>query len=127
LSLTAMTASLTPALALEFITALSADIRAAIVLGAGGERLAGPPALAAAARALPEAPPHLEGATADGAVFAARDERHTIVVVTGPFALPRVTRLDLETALFALGGQTSPTGPPERLEDPLVSAVLRAV
>ncbi|MDA0165455.1 hypothetical protein OM076_34620 [Solirubrobacter ginsenosidimutans] len=121
-----MTASLTPALALEFITALSADIRAGIVLGAGGEHLAGPAALAEAARALPDAP-HLEGGTARGAVFAARDERHTIVVVTGPFALPRVTRLDLETALSALGGQTSPTGPPQRLDDPLVSAVLRAV
>jgi hypothetical protein len=122
-----MTASLTPALALEFITALSADIRAAIVLDAGGERLAGPPELARAARALPEAPGQLEGATAAGAVFAARDERHTIVVVTGPFALPRVTHLDLRTALCALGGQTPPTGPPERLEDPLVGAVLRAV
>lgn len=121
-----MTASLTPALALDFLTALSADIRAAIVLGAGGERLAGSPALADAARALPDAP-RLHGATADGAVFAARDERHTIVVVTGPFALPGVTRLDLETALLALGGQTPPTGPRERLEAPLVSAVLGAV
>ena len=122
-----MTASLTPALALDFLTALSADIRAAIVLDAGGEHLAGPPELADAIRALPEAPRRLEGSTAGGAVFAARDERHTIVVVTGPFALPRVTHLDLQTALCALGGQTPPTGPPERLEDPLVSAVLRAV
>jgi hypothetical protein len=121
-----MTASLTPALALDFITALSADIRAAIVLDAGGERLAGPPELAELARGLPDAS-RLEGATAGGAVFAARDERHTIVVVTGPFALPRVTHLDLRTALSALGGQTPPTGPPERLEDPVVSAVLRAL
>jgi hypothetical protein len=121
-----MTASLTPALALEFITALSADIRAAIVLGAGGEHLAGRPELADAARALPHAR-QLEGTTAEGAVFAARDERHTIVVVTGPFALPRVTRLDLKTALSALGGQTPPIGPPERLEAPFVSALLRAL
>ncbi len=47
-----MTASLTPALALDFITALSADIRAAAVLDARGDPLAGPPALAEAARAL---------------------------------------------------------------------------
>jgi hypothetical protein len=121
-----MTASLTPALALEFITALSADIRAAIVLDDTGEHLAGPRALAEAARALPDTP-QLEGVTADGGVFAARDERHTIVVVTGPFALPRVTRHDLRTALSALGGQTPPIGPPERLADALVSAVLRAL
>ena len=47
-----MTASLTPALALDFITALSADIRAAVVFDAAGEHLAGPERLAAAARAL---------------------------------------------------------------------------
>ena len=120
-----MTASLTPALALEFITALSADIRAAVVLGADGEHLAGAPELADAARALPDAP-RLEGSTVAGAVFAARDERHTILIVTGPFALPRVAHLDLRTALSALGGQTPPTGPPERLEAPVVEAVLRA-
>jgi len=37
-----MTASLTPALALDYITALSADIRAAVVLDAAGAHLAGP-------------------------------------------------------------------------------------
>jgi hypothetical protein len=120
-----MTASLTPALALEFITALSADVRAAVVLDRHGERLAGPEALATAARALPEAP-QLEGATADGGVYAARDEQHAIVVVTGPFALSKLTRHDLRTALSALGGQTPPNDPPARLPEAAVDALLSA-
>lgn len=121
-----MTASLTPALALDFITALSADIRAAAVLDAAGEHLAGRRELAEAVRAFPDAP-QLEGLTPAGGVFAARDERHTIVVVTGPFALSRLTRHDLRTALSALGGQTPPAGPPRRLADPLVSGALHLV
>ena len=121
-----MTASLTPTLALDYITALSADIRAAVVLDAAGARLAGPVELARAAAALPRAP-RVEGETERGAVYAARDERHAIVVVTGPFALARVTRHDLQTALAALGGQMPPTGPPERLPDDLVSALLSVV
>ena len=120
-----MTASLTPALALDFITALSADIRAAVVLDATGARLAGSRSLADAARALPEVG-QAEGVTSGGGVYSARDERHVIVVVTGPFALPRLTRHDLKTALSALGGQTSPIDPPQGLPDPLVNALLRA-
>jgi hypothetical protein len=121
-----MTASLTPALALDFVTALSADIRAAVVLDAAGAHLAGPRSLADAARALPDAP-QAEGIASGGAVYAVRDERHTIVVVTGSFALPRLTRHDLRTALTALGGQTAPIDPPRRLPDPLVHALLRAL
>ena len=123
-----MTASLTPALALDFITALSADIRAAVVFDAAGVHLAGPPALAAAASQLVgQGPGEFEGSGARGKAFVARDERHVIVVVTGPFALPRVTRHDLRTALSALGGQKQPIGPPGRLDEPLVSALLSAV
>ena len=121
-----MTASLTPTLALDYITALSADIRAAVVLDAAGNHLAGPVELASVAATLPRAP-RLEGGTEAGAVYAARDERHAIVVVTGPFALARVTRHDLQTALAALGGQMPPTGPPERLPDDVVSALLSVV
>jgi hypothetical protein len=121
-----MTASLTPGQALDYLTALSADVRAAVVLDAAGARLAGAAALADAAAALPSAP-RLEGATEAGAVYAARDERHAIVVVTGPFALARVTRLDLGTALSALGGQMPPIGTPERLPDTVVGAVLGAI
>lgn len=90
-----MTAALTPMLALDFITALSADIRAAVVLDAHGAHLAGPQSLADAARALPDDVGQFEGVTNGGGVYSARDERHVIVVVTGPFALPRLTRHDL--------------------------------
>jgi hypothetical protein len=123
-----MTASLTPALALDFVTALSADIRAAAVLDAAGERLAGPARLAEAARPLAADPAwrELEGQDARGKVFAARDDRHVIVVGTGPFALGRVTRHDLRTALSALGGQIVPAGAPGRLEEGVVGALLDA-
>jgi hypothetical protein len=120
-----MTAALTPALALDLVTALSADIRAAVVLDAQGTLLAGPAALAAPARRLPDAP-QLEGTTKNGGVYAARDERHAIVVVTGPLALPRLTRHDLKTALSALGGQTPPDDPPTRLPEAAVDALLSA-
>jgi hypothetical protein len=120
-----MTAALTPTLALAFVTALSADIRAAVVLDSDGERLAGPEPLARAARSLPDAP-QLEGTASTGGVYAASDERHTIVVVTGPFALPNLTRHDLRTALSALGGQTPPNDPPTRLPAAAVSALVNA-
>ena len=158
-----MTASLTPTLAIDFITALSADIRAAAVLDASGAPLAGPAGLAQAARALVVAGGvvaggqvaggddaggaggdaaagagegsaagtggdaswgELEGEDARGKVFVARDERHVIVVVTGPFALARVTRHDLRTAL---GGQNAPIGPPGRLGEARTGALLSAV
>jgi hypothetical protein len=136
-----MTASLTPALAVDFVTALSADIRAAAVLDARGDPLAGPAGLAEAARALAGATRgarggdaaavggagFLEGAEARGKVFVARDERHVIVVVTGPFALARVTRHDLSTALSALGGQNAPIGAPGRLDEARTSALLSAL
>src|SRR4051812_8182367 len=123
-----MTASLTPALALEFISALSADIRAAVVFDAAGVHLAGPPELAAAAAVLAgQAPGELEASSERGKAFVARDERHTVVAVTGPFALPRVTRHDLRTALSALGGQKQAIGPPGRLDGPLGDALLSAV
>ena len=83
-----MTASLTPALALDYITALSADIRAAVVLDAAGEHLAGPAELARAARDAPARRPASRAETERGAVFAARDERHAIVVVDRPVRAP---------------------------------------
>jgi hypothetical protein len=139
-----MTASLTPSLALDFITALSADIRAAVVLDASGAHFAGPVRLAEAARGLAadgraaastgrqpgagdDSWGELEGEDARGKVFIARDERHTIVVVTGPFALARVTRHDLRSALSALGGQNGPTGPVGRLDEAWTRALLSAV
>ena len=154
-----MTAALTPALALDYLHALSADLRAAVVLDARGECLAGPPALGEAARVVlvdyprgargdsgraqpaPEAvgetvpgaqaesapgPTLFEGVTEAGSVFAARDDRHTIVAVTGPHALSRLSRHDVRSALAALGGVNAVDGPPTRLSPPAVSALLGA-
>lgn len=47
-----MTASLTPDLALRYLDLLAFDLRGAVVLGAGGERLAGAEALAGPVRDL---------------------------------------------------------------------------
>lgn len=127
-----MTATLTPALALDYLHALSADLRAAVVLDARGNRLAGPPALGEAARAVlaggetGPGPVLLEGATEAGAVFAACDDRHAIVAVTGPHALARLSRHDLSSALVALGGVNPVDGTPRRLSHAAVSALLSA-
>jgi len=120
-----MTQALPPALALAYVRELSADVIDGVVLGAGGAALAGNPALAAPANAL--LAHGSEGATARGRAFAARDGSHAIVVVTGPFALPRVIRRDLRTALGALGGERAPEAPPEPVGDALVEALLAAV
>lgn len=99
-----MTAALTPALALAYLRELSADIRAAIVLDAVGEMLAGEAALAAPARALLAEAPVVRGLTVSGGAFGARDDRHGVVVATGPLALPNVVAHDLRSVLAALGG-----------------------
>jgi hypothetical protein len=125
-----MTAALTPSLALDFLAALSADIRAAVVLDHDGALRAGPDHLAAPARALLAAAPdanQLEGATPGGAAYAARDSRHAIVVVTGRFALPRLTRHDLRTALSALGGESPSNEASAPAPTPLVNALIEAV
>ena len=126
-----MPAALTSAVALGYLRELSADITAAVLLDAAGERLAGPPALhAAAAELLAHAPPgpaELEGRTPAGAVFAARDEHHQLVVTTGRFALPRLTRHDLVTTLAALSGRAAAPRRTAPIEAPphLVAALLR--
>jgi hypothetical protein len=124
-----MTAALTPSLALDFVTALSVDIRAAVVLDHDGALRAGPEHLAAPARALLATAPHarqLEGATAEGGAYAARDSRHALVVVTGRFALPRLTRHDLSTALSALGGESTTDEAPAPVPAALVNALIEA-
>jgi hypothetical protein len=108
-----MTVALSPALALDYLRELSADFRAGIVLDARGERLAGPEALLAPARALLDADPdaiEITGRTADGHAYAVRGARHTVVVATGPFALPRVVLHDLRTVLGALGPDAASPG-----------------
>jgi hypothetical protein len=105
-----MTPALTPARALDYLRELSADIRAGAVLGADGALLAGPESLGAPARDLLEAAEDaadVHVATADGAVFLARDDRHAIVLACGRFALPSLARYDLRMVLADLGDDGS--------------------
>ena len=100
---------LTPQLALDYLRELSADIRAGVVLGPDGALLAGPDAMADPARDMLEAAGdagELQVTTADGAVYAARDDRHAIAVVVGRFALPSLIRYDLRLVLGDLAGAT---------------------
>jgi hypothetical protein len=120
-----MTTALTPALALDYVRELSADIVAGVVLDASGQRVAGDEHLAEASRALPDAA-LIHAKTERGQVFAARDDTYSIVVVTGPFALARVTRHDLLTALSALGGQPRPNGAETTLPEAVTRALLSA-
>jgi hypothetical protein len=102
-----MTPALTPPLALEYLHELSADIEAGVVLDAAGALLAGDEELAGAASDLIAAAgdaTDIHVTTADGAVFAARDDRHAIVVACGRFALPSLARYDLRMVLADLGG-----------------------
>ena len=100
--------NLTPKLALGYLRELSADIRAGVVLDPAGALLAGPDGLAEAARDLLAAAGDAREAhvtTTDGAVFTARSPSHTVVVVTGRFALPSLIRYDLKLVLGDLAGE----------------------
>jgi hypothetical protein len=99
--------TLTPALALDYLRELSADIRAGVVLDRGGALLAGPEELAAPARDLLAAAGdavEIQVATADGTVFAARSDRYALAVVCGRFPLPSLIRYDLKLVLADLAG-----------------------
>jgi hypothetical protein len=116
-----MPPALTPALALEYVHELSADVRAAVVLDAAGALLAGPAELAGPARALLEAADgaaELEDGSADGVVCAVRTQAHAAVAVCGRFAIGGVVRQDLRAALAALEGRPAATGP---AAEPVVS------
>jgi hypothetical protein len=105
-----MTPALTPAVALDYLRELSADIRAGVVLAADGELLAGADDLVGPARDLVAAAGDavdLHVTTADGAVFAARDAHHAIVVACGRFALPSLARYDLRMVLADLAGEAA--------------------
>jgi hypothetical protein len=102
-----MTAALTPALALAYLSELSADIRAAIVVDAEGEPLAGDARIARAARDLLAEAPLVRALTERGGAFGARDDLHGVVVATGPLALSKLTLHDLQSVLAALGGTPS--------------------
>jgi hypothetical protein len=97
--------ALTLPLALEYLRELSADIRAGVVLDPAGGLLAGPEELAGPARDLLAAAgdaAEVQVAIADGTVFAARSQLHTVVVVCGRFALPSLIRYDLKLVLSDL-------------------------
>jgi hypothetical protein len=103
-----MPPALTPALALDYVRELSADVRAAIVLDGAGRLLAGPPQLAASARALLAAAgdaAELEAAGAGGVVCAVRSPEHAAIAVCGRFAIAGVVRQDLRAAIAALEGR----------------------
>jgi len=100
------TTALTPDSALARLAELSADIREALVLDAAGNRLAGSAELAAAAADLVSAvgdAAAVEVADERGAVYAVRDHRHAIVVVTARPTLPALMFMDLRAVLAALG------------------------
>ena len=133
-------ALLTPALALDYVRELSADVRAAVVLDAEGGLLAGPPRLAAPARAVliaAGAAAELEVASARGVVCAVRSPDHAAVAVCGRFAIAGVVRQDLRAAVAALEGRAPgsdasvstlegrPSGALERAAEALISAVQR--
>ncbi len=109
-----MPPALTPALALEYVHELSADVRAGVVLDAAGALLAGPDWLAGGARALLDAgggSAELEAATPDGVVCSVRTAHHAAVAVCGRFAIGAVVRQDLRAALAALEGRPATAGP----------------
>jgi hypothetical protein len=119
--MTAGGSRLTPALAVDYVRELSADVRAALVLDAAGELLAGPAGLAAPARALLDAAgdaAELEAGGEDGVVCAVRSSAHAAVAVCGRFAIGGVVREDLRAALAALEGRV-----PAALDGPAAAAV----
>ena len=108
-----MPPALTPALALDYVRELSADVRAAVVLDADGKLLAGPPQLAAPAQVLLAAAgsaTELEIVSAAGVVCAVRSPEHAAVAVCGRFAIAGVVRQDLRAAVAALAGRAPGSG-----------------
>ena len=108
--------ALTPALALDYLDELSTDIRGGVLLGPDREILAGwrgdpdraermceplLELLALADEAAGDSAPaaQIEVTTPRGAVFCARDDDHTLAVVTGRFALPSLMFYDLRHVL----------------------------
>lgn len=99
-----MTAALTPPIALAYLRELSTDVRAAVVLDAAGERLAGDAAIVPAARALLAlAGDELVVRSAAGVALARRDATRAIVVAAGPQTLVPLLLHDLRTLLGDLG------------------------
>ena len=99
-----MTTPFTPDLAVAYLEQLTVGLRAAVVLDAAGEPLAGEPALAAPARELLSAAGEdgVEVLTPTGAVLAARSARHAAVVATEPRTVPDLLLHDMHRVLADL-------------------------
>lgn len=126
-SVSGMPAILTPALALRYLSQLSTDVRAAVVLGADGLPLAGEEALTAPAAALAallpagarelvvrvEAGGELRGSAlvvrahppSAAAASGATGPGATLVLAAGPLALLDLLRHDAETVAQALAAE----------------------
>jgi hypothetical protein len=116
-----VSAALTPELALQYLGELSTDINASVVMSADGRTAAAsrPGETGDRLRELTQqlferadaADAHVvtqvEVSTGDGAVYAVRDERWTIGVVTGRFALSSLMFYDLRSVLGDLEGRPS--------------------
>lgn len=114
-----VSAALSPELALEYLAELSTDIKASVVVSTDGRTAAasrpGEPGdrmreltkkLFEDADTADDQPvTQVEVSTGDGAVYAVRDERWTIGVVTGRFALSSLMFYDLRRVLGDLEGK----------------------
>lgn len=101
-----MTTALTPPLALAYLDELSLGVRAAVVLGADGEPLAGDAALAPRARALLAGTPGVRTARAHDETLVVAEGRDggAIAALAGPRALVSLLGHDLEQIAHALAG-----------------------
>jgi hypothetical protein len=96
-----MTAPLTPAIALAYLQELSVDVRAAVVLDAAGEPLAGDPDLAARVRDVLAS--HETRSSSAGPLHVARaPDGGAIAVLTGSHALVSLLEHDLAEIARAL-------------------------
>lgn len=95
-----MVAAFSPQHALAYLSELSTDIRAAVVLDHTGQYVAGEAGLAVEARdLLSGGEPFAEAPSPGGRVFAARGRDHSVAVLTGRFALPALVRHDIRQVL----------------------------
>jgi predicted regulator of Ras-like GTPase activity (Roadblock/LC7/MglB family) len=113
-------AALTPELALSYLGELSTDIKASVIVSADGRSVATSrpgeqgdrlrdltqQLFERADAADSQVVTQVEVSTGDGGVFAVRDERWTIGVVTGRFALSSLMFYDLRRVLGDLEGRS---------------------
>jgi hypothetical protein len=102
-----MTAPLTPALALAYLRELSLDVRAAVVLDAAGEPLAGDPSLAARARELLASSGERPWAAAGNLLVTRAADGRAIAAIAGNLAIRQLLEHDLRTVAAALAESRS--------------------